>query len=306
MVLWPYKGIWGFRWAKIILVQNARLHKNCILVPSGDLSLSLMLSRLSRRTSAKTYRKIAKEMSAPVRWTIGYTVKEDLNFKSYKLRDASCSLKLQRDRRKLKMSALIDNLKHTSSGMQMFFSDKKIFIQDMKPNQQNNRWLSTSPEEVPIVMYSKYPVHIMVLGISLAVMETSWSLSSFLIVYILMPTAMWGFWTSTSNPGWIWWLMEGLMYFNRTLLLPTRPGPPRPGSLPVCLTTGCLTCGLPHCQTVILLTLLYRAFWRVKWTADPTITRRLSRQPSGMPWSIWTGMLLLQFPVLPGQSGGCW
>ena len=35
----------------------------------------------------------------------------------------------------------------------------------MKPNQQNNWWLSDSPEEVSIVMYSKYPVYIMVLGI---------------------------------------------------------------------------------------------------------------------------------------------
>ena len=35
----------------------------------------------------------------------------------------------------------------------------------MKPNQQNNRWLSASPEEVPIVLHSKYPVH-MVLSIS--------------------------------------------------------------------------------------------------------------------------------------------
>ena len=49
--------------------------------------------------------------------------------------------------------------------MLRFFSDEKIFVQDMKSNQQNNRWLSASPEEVSIVMHSKYPVHVMVLGV---------------------------------------------------------------------------------------------------------------------------------------------
>ena len=35
---------------------------------------------------------------------------------------------------------------------------------------------------------------------------------------------------STSSPGWTWWLMEGPTYFNRTLLLLSRPRPPRPDS----------------------------------------------------------------------------
>ena len=49
--------------------------------------------------------------------------------------------------------------------MLRFFSDEKIFVQDMKPNQQNNRWLSASPEEVPIVMHWKHSVHVMVLSV---------------------------------------------------------------------------------------------------------------------------------------------
>ena len=98
------------------------------------------------------------------RRTIGCAVKEDLNFKSYKLRRRQLLTQVQEERRKLKALALIDDLKHTSSGMLRFFSDEKIFIQDMKPNQQNSRRLSASPEEVPIVMHSKYPVHVMVLS----------------------------------------------------------------------------------------------------------------------------------------------
>ena len=117
-----------------------------------------------KENPSKSMRKIAKEMGTSRR-TIGRTVKEDLNFKSYKLRRRQLLTDVQKERRKLKASALIDDLKHTSSGMLKFFSDEKIFVQDMKPNQQNNRWLSASPEEVPIVMHSKHPAHVMVLGV---------------------------------------------------------------------------------------------------------------------------------------------
>ena len=51
--------------------------------------------------------------------------------------------------------------------MLRFFSDEKNFVQDMKKNRQNDRWLAESPDEVPIVMhsnFSKYPAHVMVLG----------------------------------------------------------------------------------------------------------------------------------------------
>ena len=116
-----------------------------------------------KENPSKSIRKIAKKMGTS-RQTIGCTVKEDLNFKSYELKRCQLLTQVQKER-KLKASALIDDLKHISSGMLRFFSDEKIFIQDMKPNQQNNRWLSTSPKEVPIVMHLKYPVHIMVLGI---------------------------------------------------------------------------------------------------------------------------------------------
>ena len=64
----------------------------------------------------------------------------------------------------LRASALLNDLKHVSAGMLRFFSDEKNFIQDMKKNRQNDRWLAESPEEVLVVMHSKYPGHVMVLG----------------------------------------------------------------------------------------------------------------------------------------------
>ena len=46
-----------------------------------------------------------------------------------------------------------------------FFSDEKNFTQDQKVNQQNDRWLCEDPKEVPIVMSTKFPASVMVLGV---------------------------------------------------------------------------------------------------------------------------------------------
>ena len=143
---------------------------------------------------------------------------------------------VQTERRKLKASALIDDLKHTSSGMLRFFSDEKIFVQDMKPNRQNNRWLSASLEEVPIVMHSKYPVHVMMLGIISSdgdVMEPVFIPDS---IHLGVNSYM-RLLDEHVKP-WMDMVANGRPYFKRTLLLPTRPGPPRPGFLPMCLITG--------------------------------------------------------------------
>ena len=65
-----------------------------------------------KENPSKSIRKIAKEMGTSRR-TIGRTAKEDLNFKSYKLRRRQLLTQVQKERRKLKASALIDDLKHT-------------------------------------------------------------------------------------------------------------------------------------------------------------------------------------------------
>jgi hypothetical protein len=47
----------------------------------------------------------------------------------------------------------------------IFFSDEKNFTQDQKVNRKNNRWLCSDPTEVPIVMSTKFPANVMVLGV---------------------------------------------------------------------------------------------------------------------------------------------
>ena len=45
------------------------------------------------------------------------------------------------------------------------FSDEKNFIIDQKVNRQNDRWLCDDPKKVPVVMSSKFPASVMVLGV---------------------------------------------------------------------------------------------------------------------------------------------
>ena len=45
------------------------------------------------------------------------------------------------------------------------FSDEKTFYQDQMVISQNNHQLALSPQDVPLVMNTKYPVHIMVFGV---------------------------------------------------------------------------------------------------------------------------------------------
>ncbi|QQP35057.1 Uncharacterized protein FKW44_023175 [Caligus rogercresseyi] len=42
-------------------------------------------------------------------------------------------------------------MKHRAAGRIRFFSDEKIFCVDAKINRQNDRWIASDPEEVPIM-----------------------------------------------------------------------------------------------------------------------------------------------------------
>lgn len=44
-------------------------------------------------------------------------------------------------------------------------SFKNFFCQDQKINNQNNRWLAQCPSEVPVVMQTKFPTHVVVFGV---------------------------------------------------------------------------------------------------------------------------------------------
>jgi hypothetical protein len=65
-----------------------------------------------------------------------------------------------------KSKKLLAKIKHPSVPNKLiFFSDEKNFTQDQKINRRNNRWLCSDPSEVPIIMSTKFPANVMVLGI---------------------------------------------------------------------------------------------------------------------------------------------
>ena len=72
----------------------------------------------------------------------------------------------QKDKRKEHTAKIFNKFKHLLQlNIPCFFWDKKTFHQDQMVNSQNNYWFALSPQNVPIVMKIKHPVHIMVLGV---------------------------------------------------------------------------------------------------------------------------------------------
>ncbi|UYV73977.1 hypothetical protein LAZ67_11001680 [Cordylochernes scorpioides] len=112
----------------------------------------------------KSMRAIAKEMDVGS-MTIVRTIHEDLGLKSYALRKGQLLTENMKNNRKGKAAALLNNLKHDSFGMLRFFSDEKNFEVDQKVNPRNDRWICKDPSEIPVVMHTKFPASVMVLGV---------------------------------------------------------------------------------------------------------------------------------------------
>lgn len=109
-------------------------------------------------------RKISRDMKCSD-WTVRQIVKEDLGYKSYKLRARQLITESQQESRATKTAALLNELKHDSAKRLRFFSDEKNFTQEQKINKQNHRYLTDDPDEVPVVVKIKFPINIMVLGV---------------------------------------------------------------------------------------------------------------------------------------------
>ncbi|UYV65511.1 hypothetical protein LAZ67_3004553, partial [Cordylochernes scorpioides] len=112
----------------------------------------------------KSMRAIAKEMDVGS-MKIVRTIHEDLGLKSYALRKGQLLTENMKNNRKGKAAALLNNLKHDSFGMRRFFSDEKNFDVDQKVNPRNDRWICKDPSEITVVMHTKFPASVMVLGV---------------------------------------------------------------------------------------------------------------------------------------------
>ena len=71
-----------------------------------------------------------------------------------------------KSRRYARAKTLLNWFKHPPvNDVLIFYSDEKNFSQDQKINRRNNRWLCSDPKEVPIVMATKFPATVMVIGV---------------------------------------------------------------------------------------------------------------------------------------------
>ena len=68
------------------------------------------------------------------------------------------------ERRFVRASALLNNMKHETNGYLRLFSDEN-FTQEEKVNRRNDRYLTDDIAEVPIVMHVKFPLNVMVLAV---------------------------------------------------------------------------------------------------------------------------------------------
>ena len=65
-----------------------------------------------------------------------------------------------KDERKYHTAKLLNKLKHPLPlNMLWSFSDEITFRQDQMVNSQNNHWLAPSPQDVLVLIKTKYPVH---------------------------------------------------------------------------------------------------------------------------------------------------
>ncbi len=111
-------------------------------------------------------RKLVEELEF-CKWNIRKIVKEDICYRLNSLRRGQfMSAATKKKTSYEKAAALLNHLKHPPFlNILILFFDEKDFSQDQKVNSRNHRWLCDNPSEVLIVMKTKFPVTVMVLGV---------------------------------------------------------------------------------------------------------------------------------------------
>lgn len=106
---------------------------------------------------------LAKKRSVH-RSTISRAIKTNLGYTSYKKTKKHILTAKMRAIRLSRSRKLLNQLKASRRPI-TFFSDEKKWIVDMAHNNQNDRFLATSKEDVPVVQRTKFPASVMTLGV---------------------------------------------------------------------------------------------------------------------------------------------
>ena len=118
-----------------------------------------------RRTPGRSMRQIAVKNGVS-HTTVQKILIKDGSYKSYALKRGQLLTPEMKEKRVERARVLLLRLKKPKASKQIiFFSDEKNFTQDQKVNRKNNRWLCRDISEVPVVMHTKFPQTVMVLGV---------------------------------------------------------------------------------------------------------------------------------------------
>ncbi len=130
-----------------------------------DRAFIMDVERLIQEDPSRSMRAIACELNVSAT-VVRRVVKEEIKLKSYALKRGQFMNQGTKERRLAKAKKLLWKLKKPTEHKQLiFFSDEKNFSQDQKVNRRNNRWICADRSNVPIVMATKFPATVMVLGV---------------------------------------------------------------------------------------------------------------------------------------------
>ena len=123
------------------------------------------IQQLIDEDPGRSMRGISRELTIS-EFLVRKIVKQDIRYKSYSLRRGQFMNAATKERRAERARALLNKFKNPpANDILIFYSDEKNFSQDQKVNRNNNRWLCSDPSDVPIIMATKFPATVMVLGV---------------------------------------------------------------------------------------------------------------------------------------------
>ena len=122
------------------------------------------IQQLINEDPARSMRGIGRELSVS-EFLVRKIVKQDIRYKSYSLRRGQFMSAAAKERKAKRALVLLRKFrKPPAKDILIFYSNEKNFSQDQQVNKKNNCWLCSDPSEVPIVMATKFPAMVMVLG----------------------------------------------------------------------------------------------------------------------------------------------
>jgi hypothetical protein len=130
-----------------------------------DARIVAKLQALVDQDQGRSMRSLARELETS-QFGVRKKMMQVIRYKSYALRRGQFLSQATKERRLEKARLMLNKLKNPAANNQLiFFADENNFSRDQKVNKKNNRWPCTDISEVPVVMATKFPATVMVLGV---------------------------------------------------------------------------------------------------------------------------------------------